>query len=249
MPDHPMMALRKPILTIIVAATRSMGIGLRGSLPWQGLKNEMAYFARVTSMSPGLGEVNAVIMGRKTWQSIPPRFRPLKNRVNVVISRNPAADLGRGGAQFCGPHVAGSLEAAVELLGGEFSTESIGGVDSEGQKLRIGKIFVIGGAELYKAALSLRETRRILLTRIRSDMECDTFFPLDLHGQQQQQQQQQGQDGNPEEAESSRWIEMSQDELEAFAGVEVPRGVQLEANIQYEFTMYERVDAGICPTT
>jgi dihydrofolate reductase len=235
MPDHPMMALRKPILTIIVAATRSMGIGLRGSLPWQGLKNEMAFFARVTSASSGLGEINAVIMGRKTWQSIPPRFRPLKNRVNVVISRNPAADLGSDGTQFCGPHVVGSLEAAVELLEGGFSTENIG-VDSEGQKLRIGKIFVIGGAEVYKAALSLPETRRILLTHIRSDTECDTFFPLDLHGQQQQ-------DGTPGGAENSRWMEMSQDELEAFAGVKVPRGVQLEANIQYEFMMYERVDA------
>ncbi|KAH0565598.1 hypothetical protein GP486_001013 [Trichoglossum hirsutum] len=242
MPDHPMMTLRKPILTIIVAATRSMGIGLQGSLPWQGLKNEMAYFARVTSTSPGLGEVNAVVMGRKTWQSIPPRFRPLKNRVNVVISRNPAADLGSSGAQLCGPHVVGSLEAAVELLGGEFSTESSGGADSEGRKLRIGKIFIIGGAEVYKAALSLPETRRILLTSIRSDMDCDTFFPLDLHDQQQG-------DGTPGGTESGRWVEMSQDELEAFAGVKVPRGVQLEANIQYEFTMYERVDAGVSSAT
>jgi dihydrofolate reductase len=229
------MATRKPTLTIIVAATRSMGIGLRGSLPWQGLKNEMAYFARVTSSSPVPGETNAVIMGRKTWQSIPPKFRPLKNRVNVVISRNPnAADLENDGGNFWGPYVAGSLEAAVELLRGEFPKGHMEGVDSEDQALCIGKIFVIGGAEAYKAALSVPETRRILLTRIRSDTECDTFFPLDLRAPQ---------DGNPREGESSKWVEMGQDELEAFVGVRVPRGVQLEANTEYEFTMYERVDA------
>ncbi|KAH0536813.1 hypothetical protein FGG08_006346 [Glutinoglossum americanum] len=233
MPDHPMMASRKPTLTVIVAATRSMGIGLRGSLPWQGLKNEMAYFARITSSSPAPGEANAVIMGRKTWQSIPLKFRPLKNRVNVVISRDPsAADLENDGGNFWGPHVAKSLEAAVELLRGELSK---GGVNGEAPKPRIGKVFVIGGAELYKAALSVPETRRILLTRIRSDMECDTFFPLDLNSEQQQ-------DGNPAVGESSRWAEMSHEELEAFACVKVSRGVQLEANTEYEFTMYERVD-------
>ncbi|KAI9780460.1 MAG: dihydrofolate reductase [Geoglossum umbratile] len=220
------MASRTPTIAIIVAATRSMGIGLRGSLPWRGLKNEMAYFARVTSASTSPGETNAVIMGRKTWQSIPPKFRPLKNRVNVVISRNPSAtDLGNDNGNFWGPHVAGSLEAAVELLRGDLPAEGSGE-----QKPSIGKVFVIGGAEVYRSALSLPETRRILLTRIRSDFECDTFFPLDLSRQ----------DGSPE---GSKWLEMSQDELEAFAGVKVPRGVQVEANTEYEFTIYERADA------
>jgi len=101
---------------------------------------------------------------------------------------------------------------------------------SGGQEPRVGKVFVIGGAEVYKSALSLPETRRILLTRIRSDFECDTFFPLDLNRQ----------GGSPE---GGKWLEMSQGELEAFAGVTVPRGVQVEANTEYEFTIYERGDA------
>ncbi|KAI9773619.1 MAG: dihydrofolate reductase [Geoglossum simile] len=223
------MASRTPTITIIVAATRSMGIGLRGSLPWQGLKNEMAYFARVTSASTSPGETNAVIMGRKTWQSIPQKFRPLKNRVNVVISHNAgAADLESHDGSFEGPHVAGSLEAAVELLRGHFKGPTAEG--SGGQKPRIGKVFVIGGAEVYKSALSLPETRRIMLTRIRSDFDCDTFFPLDLSRQ-----------GGSHEG--SKWLEMSQDKLEAFAGVPVPRGVQVEASTEYEFTIYERGDA------
>jgi hypothetical protein len=73
-------------LTLIVAATKSNAIGQNGRLPWR-LPKEMAYFAQVTSTAPE-GHANAVIMGRNTWESIPQRFRPLKNRVNIVISRN-----------------------------------------------------------------------------------------------------------------------------------------------------------------
>jgi dihydrofolate reductase len=73
-------------LTLIVAATKSNGIGQNARLPWR-LPKEMAYFAQVTSNAPD-GSSNAVIMGRNTWESIPKKFRPLKNRVNIVISRN-----------------------------------------------------------------------------------------------------------------------------------------------------------------
>ena len=73
-------------LTLIVAATVSNGIGQSSRLPWR-LPQEISYFARVTSNAPE-GTKNAVIMGRKTWESIPAKFRPLKDRANVVISRN-----------------------------------------------------------------------------------------------------------------------------------------------------------------
>lgn len=78
-------------LVLIVAATITNGIGHSGALPWR-LPNEMAYFAKVTSKAPDRG-VNAVVMGRKSWESIPPKFRPLKNRLNVVVSRQPEYDL------------------------------------------------------------------------------------------------------------------------------------------------------------
>ena len=73
-------------LTIIVAATLNNGIGQNGRLPWR-LSKEMQYFARVTSNAPE-GSVNAVLMGRNTWESIPKKFRPLPKRVNVVVSSN-----------------------------------------------------------------------------------------------------------------------------------------------------------------
>ena len=80
-----------PRLTIIVAATLNNGIGHNGRLPWR-LAKEMQYFARVTSNAPE-GSVNAVLMGRNTWESIPKKFRPLPKRVNVVISSNQQYEL------------------------------------------------------------------------------------------------------------------------------------------------------------
>jgi dihydrofolate reductase len=73
-------------LSIIVAATATNGIGINGGLPWR-LPREMAYFARITSQAPA-GQTNAVIMGRKTWESIPSKFRPLSNRLNIILSRD-----------------------------------------------------------------------------------------------------------------------------------------------------------------
>lgn len=81
-------------LTLIVAATTNNGIGQSGKLPWR-LSKEMAHFARVTSNAPE-GKMNAVIMGRNTWESIPKKFQPLLKRINVVISRNKDLDLYAG---------------------------------------------------------------------------------------------------------------------------------------------------------
>ena len=74
---------------VVVAATRSGGIGIDGGLPWH-LPTDMAFFKAVTLKTRDPSLQNAVIMGRKTWASIAPKFRPLKGRVNVVLSSNPA---------------------------------------------------------------------------------------------------------------------------------------------------------------
>ena len=79
-------------LTLIVAATSTNGIGVLASLPWR-LSKEMAYFAKVTKAVANTGAMNAVIMGRKSWESIPPKYRPLAGRVNVVVSRQSAYDV------------------------------------------------------------------------------------------------------------------------------------------------------------
>jgi dihydrofolate reductase len=73
-------------LTVIIAATKSNGIGQNSQLPWH-LPKEIAYFSRVTKAAPA-GLMNAVVMGKKTWESIPKKFKPLPKRVNVIVSRN-----------------------------------------------------------------------------------------------------------------------------------------------------------------
>jgi dihydrofolate reductase len=90
-------------------------------------------------------------MGRKTWDSIPERFRPLSDRRNVVVTRNP-------GWQADGAERAGSLDDALSLLRDE------------------PHIFVIGGAELYEAALPIAD--ELLLTEIDLEVEGDVRFPV-----------------------------------------------------------------------
>ena len=78
-------------LTIIVAATKANGIGINNNLPWR-LPKESKYFAQATSNAAD-GQQNAIIMGRKTWESIPKKHRPLSNRYNIILSRNSNYDL------------------------------------------------------------------------------------------------------------------------------------------------------------
>jgi len=198
-PDQPNM--KGPDLTIIVAATNKMGIGRNGTLPWTGLKKEMAYFARVTRRSEG-GR-NAVIMGRKTWESIPPQFRPLKGRNNIVVSRSDR-----------------------ELDGGHLRVRSIeGALDVAGMTKFQTKVFVIGGAVIYRSALEREETKRILLTRVLDPFDCDTFFPIELR-----------EDGTAE----GGWARKSKEELDSWVGETVPECVQVENETRYVFEMWER---------
>ncbi|KAL7269047.1 hypothetical protein RUND412_008310 [Rhizina undulata] len=201
-----------PKLTAIVAATiTTLGIGHAGSLPWR-LKSEMSYFTRVTkrvssptttTTPPSPPLQNAVIMGRKTWDSLPPRFRPLPDRINIILSRNASLPLP--------PNVfpAASLDAALELL----QSQVAAGVD---------KVFVIGGAEIYRAAMEHPSMENVLLTSVDGDFDCDTFFPVDVR-----------------RAEEG-WEKRGWEELCRFVGEEVPRGWQEEKGVRYEFELYQR---------
>lgn len=81
-----MQACRKEF-DLVVAATRSLGIGQNGGIPWQ-LRKDMNFFKQITSDTKDPKKINCCIMGRKTYFSIPPKFRPLSKRMNVIISRN-----------------------------------------------------------------------------------------------------------------------------------------------------------------
>lgn len=156
-------------------------------------------------------------MGRKTWDSIPTKFRPLKGRLNIVISRSHTSPPSPPIHPETEPVRVGSLEQAVRYLQSESAT----------------RVFVIGGAQIYAAALRLKEARRVLLTRIMTDFECDTVFPLELSG-----------DGAPGDGADGTdlWVKKSKEELDRWTGETVPEGIQEENQIQYEFQMWERVE-------
>ena len=151
---------------IVVAADRNRGIGKDGSLPWK-LPGDMAYFKSVTATTKDPNKRNAVIMGRKTWDSIPPRFRPLKDRLNIILTRRPqafndaavAAHSGSGGHQPA--LLAHDLDEALSLC------------DSED----VESVFVIGGGAVYEEALNHPRCASIYLTEIDAEFPCDTFLP------------------------------------------------------------------------
>ena len=215
-------------LIIIVAATTKNGIGKNNALPWPMLKKEMGYFARVTkrvpeatttetTTSPNATKRNAVIMGRKTWDSIPTKFRPLKDRANVVISSQTRDQLGA---------IPQDVVVAPDVLSG---LETLNTLVEQGQSAPIGRAFVIGGSSIYKKALELPQTGHILLTQIKKDYDCDTFFPESL-----------GEDSTPQ----SGWQRRSLSQLREFVGEDVPDGFISEKGdgeeVQFEYQLYER---------
>jgi len=139
---------------------------MNGKLPWR-LRADMAYFKQLTRSTRDPLKRNAVVMGRKTWQSIPDKFRPLDDRLNVVITRSKDAKLDL--AIPDGVLIADSLEGALRLLAEADSVETV---------------FVIGGASVYESALRMGSAcERILVTEIETEpnnapaFDCDTFFP------------------------------------------------------------------------
>lgn len=134
--------MSKPRINIIFARSRNGIIGKDGQMPWH-LPEDLAHFKQLTGGAP-------VLMGRKTWDSLPPRFRPLPGRRNIVITRQP-------GWQAEGAERATSLQDAIALCAGAAD------------------IWVIGGGEIYAQAVPLAQ--RAVVTEIERDFDGDTRAP------------------------------------------------------------------------
>jgi dihydrofolate reductase len=133
-----------PPVSLIAAVPRNGAIGRGNALLWHESADQR-HFRQTTQGHP-------VLMGRRTWDSLPERFRPLPGRRNVVLSRNAAW-------QAPGAEVLPGLLPALQLLGGAEAP----------------RVFVIGGAELYRQALPLAD--ELVLTEIDADLDGDVFFP------------------------------------------------------------------------
>ena len=143
---------------IIVALDLENGIGKDGKLPWY-LPTDLAHFKKITTQTKDPLKMNALIMGRKTWESIPDSFRPLPGRLNIVLTRN---------KDFFVPEsviTKQSLEAALSAL------------DEGDKKNKVETVFVVGGGNVYKEAIALDECQKIFATQILHRFHCDTFFP------------------------------------------------------------------------
>lgn len=131
-----------PEIVIIAAVAKNRVIGRDNQLIWN-IPEDMAHFKALTAG-------HTVIMGRKTWESLPPRFRPLPGRRNIVITRQP--DYPAPGAEL-----ANSLENALKMA----STATVA--------------FIIGGEQIYAQAMSLAD--RLEITEVDQEPEGDAWFP------------------------------------------------------------------------
>ena len=118
---------------VVVAATRDMGIGKDGKLPWR-LPSDLKFFKELTMTTSDPGKKNAVVMGRKTWESIPPKYRPLPGRLNVVLTRSGNFDIATAEDVV----TCGNIPSALKLLA------------ESPYSLSIERVFIIGGGQILR---------------------------------------------------------------------------------------------------
>ena len=133
---------KTPRIGLIYARARNGVIGRDGAMPWH-LPEDLAHFKRTTLSHP-------VVMGRKTWDSLPARFRPLPGRANVVVTRQ--VDWHENGAK-----PASSLREALQICE------------------NADQVWIIGGAQIYAQALPLAD--EVVVTEIDADFDGDAFAP------------------------------------------------------------------------
>ena len=133
-------------ISLIVAKAKNNAIGKNNDLMWH-LPIDMKFFKSQT-------ENEIVVMGRKNFESIPERFRPLSNRLNVILTRNKDFE-----ADDC--LVFNDLEDCISTL-----------------STRDEKIYIIGGGEIYKQALELDLVEEMYISHVDCELDADTFFPM-----------------------------------------------------------------------
>jgi len=141
---------------VIVACTLTGGIGYNNTIPWD-IPEDLKYFKYITTTTSNPNKINAVIMGRNTWNSI--GNKPLKNRLNIIVSSTL-------NAQSTDVLIVKSLDEAYAHLAQLYNIENV---------------FAIGGSRLYNEAISDTRYNKVYLTLIMSSrIQCDAFFPVEL---------------------------------------------------------------------
>lgn len=151
---------------MIAAIDNNNGIGYQGQIPWF-IPQDLKYFQDVTSETSETSKtsnknkkkINVVIMGRLTWESIPKKYRPLKNRLNLIISSQKIDD-------HNSDLVFKTLDDILFYL------------ETENNKFQnIDKIFIVGGQRMYEEGIKHKDCERLYITHIDKEYQCDKFFP------------------------------------------------------------------------
>lgn len=143
---------------IVVAADLEWGIGKDSGLPWPKLSGDLQHFKRVTSACSE-GKRNAIVMGRKTWDSKEVAGRPLPRRLNIVISRS-------------------AMTVPAGVLAARSLDEALAAVTDD-----VETTFVVGGAQIFREAFEHAALRYVYLTRVEGRFGCDVMIPdLDARG-------------------------------------------------------------------
>ena len=142
---------------VILACTLSCGIGKDGKIPWN-IPDDMRHFREITQKTKDPNKRNMVIMGRKTWESLPKK--PLNGRKNVIITSMYKKELDERCTRIDYNYVSSFEDALVQA---ENDTD-------------IESIYVIGGAQLYNEAMKHPNCNILYITMINHDFDCDTFF-------------------------------------------------------------------------
>lgn len=161
--------MHKPV-ALILAVDEQNGLGRWNTLAWK-IKWDMSYFKEITTTTLSPFKQNAVVMWRRTWESIPERFRPLPNRKNYILTRDENFQGGDG--------VFHSLESCIEALQSNDLIETI---------------YVIGWSQIYNEAINKDIADTVYLTQIFNSWDCDVFFvwvpdnySLDIIGEKQEE--------------------------------------------------------------
>lgn len=133
-------------ISIIVAIAKNNGIGKNNQLLWH-LPADMKYFKEKTTG-------HCVLTGRKNYESIPEKFRPLPNRTNIIVTRDPNYNAP-------GAHVVSSVEQGIELAKSLNETE----------------LFIIGGGQIYMECMVKNLVQTLYVTHVDTLPEADTYFP------------------------------------------------------------------------
>lgn len=148
-------------MNIIVAIDSKNGIGKNNGIPWH-LREDLKYFKQVTTKNNISDQKNIVVMGRKTWDSIPEKYKPLSGRMNIILTRNRNKEYKE------------SIESNYENTYIKYDFDEITAIADVNKHC---EIYIIGGSSIYEQALYTKNIRNIYITEVYQNFDCDTFFP------------------------------------------------------------------------